>query len=122
MKICISAGGKREPNKMCLMCLLEVQDKDCSEEDSIRDHPVQATDLPIAVVEGLRLCQHLVPQADQSLILDPLQPQAAELGGWEGISTIPIMLVEEFLSVIFMENSILEGIDLRDKDVFIMDS
>ena len=61
MKICISVGDKREPNRMCLMCLLEVQDKDSSEEDSIRDRPIQATNLLVAVVEGLRLCQHLVP-------------------------------------------------------------
>ena len=69
------------------------------------------------MVEGLLLCQHLVSQADQHLILDPLQLQEAELGGWEEISTVPIMLVEEFLSVKFVKSPILEGVDLRDRDV-----
>ena len=38
------------------------------------------------------------------------------------ISIVPIMLVEEFLSVKFVEGPILEGVDLRDRDVIIVDS
>ena len=107
---------------MSLMCLLEAHDKDPSGEDSIQDHPVQTTNLLVVAVEGPLLCQHLVPQADQRLILDPLQLQTTELREWEEILTIPIMLVEEFLSVKFVEGPILEGVDLRDRDVIIVDS
>ena len=107
---------------MSLMCLLEAHDKDPSGEDSIQDHLVQTTNLLVVAVEGPLLRQHLIPRADQRLIPDLLQLQAAELREREEISTVPIMLVEEFLSVKFMESPILEGVDLRDRDVIIVDS
>ena len=122
MRICLSAGGNREPNRICLICLLEVRDKDRSEEDSSQDHPVQTTNLLVVAVEGPLLRQHLVPQADQRLIPDLLQLQAAELGEREEISTVPIILVEEFSSVKFVKSPILEGIDLRGRNVIIVDS
>ena len=107
---------------MPLICLLEAHDRDPSGEGSIQGPPVLITKLRVAAGEEPLLRQHLVPQADQRLIPDLFQLQAAELDERKEISTVPLMLVEEFPSVKIVESPILEGVDLRGRDVIIVDS